>query len=237
MYKRLSRRTTMLLVTALAAGALGVGAAEQPSQGLPLKLVANAFNLGSVGTARRSATVYIYVERWSTDEERLTLRKAFQEGGQDKLLEALQDTKPVGTIRTPEKLAYDLRYAVQVPTDDGGRRILIATDRPIGAIEAARNGRTTTRTARARASSRSARRSRSARTARASSWRTTRRSRCSSRTSSRSAERESRGSGPQAATSPVVSPAAAPSCAAAPPTPPAPGCAGAACRGCCARGT
>ena len=143
MREQFLRRTMLLLLGAAAAGALGVTAAEQPAGGLPLKLVANAFNLGSVGTARRSATVYIYVERWSTEDERLALRKAFQEKGPQGLVDALHDTKPVGTIRTPERLAYDLRYAVQVPTEDGGRRLLIATDRPIGAVEAARNGRTT----------------------------------------------------------------------------------------------
>ena len=50
--------------------------------------------------------------------------------------------RPVGTIKTPDSLAYDLRYAHETAGEDGGRRIVIATDRPIGFWEARRNGRT-----------------------------------------------------------------------------------------------
>jgi hypothetical protein len=44
----------------------------------------------------------------------------------------LQDNPSVGTIKTPDSLGYDLRYAHQVRTAEGGRRIMIATDRPVG---------------------------------------------------------------------------------------------------------
>lgn len=39
--------------------------------------------------------------------------------------------KPVGSINTPGNLAYDLHYAYQETAGDGGRRIFLATDRPI----------------------------------------------------------------------------------------------------------
>jgi hypothetical protein len=42
----------------------------------------------------------------------------------------------VGGIRTPETLAWDLHYARQFPADEGGRRIVLATDRPIAFAEA-----------------------------------------------------------------------------------------------------
>ena len=42
----------------------------------------------------------------------------------------------VGYIRTPQSLAWDLRYARQTPMDEGGRQIILATDRPIGFAEA-----------------------------------------------------------------------------------------------------
>ena len=48
----------------------------------------------------------------------------------------------VGTIRTPDSLGYPLHYAHQAPGEDGGRRIVIATDRPIGFWEAANQPRT-----------------------------------------------------------------------------------------------
>ena len=87
-------------------------------------------NLGS-GAGR----VIMRVERWSTEAERTRLTAALQKSS-DTLLDALRDQRSVGTIRTPDSLGYDLRYAYQEPGEDGGRRIVIATDRPIGFWEA-----------------------------------------------------------------------------------------------------
>ena len=69
--------------------------------------------------------------------------KAFQSKQQDGLLDALQRINPrVGFIRLPNTIGYDLRYARQVPGEDGGRQILIATDRRIGFQEARNQPRT-----------------------------------------------------------------------------------------------
>jgi hypothetical protein len=94
-------------------------------------------NLGS-GAAR----LLIRVERWSTEAERARLAEALLTKGADALLELLRDQKPVGTIRTPDSLGYDLRYAHQEPAEDGGRRIVLATDRPISYWEARDQPRT-----------------------------------------------------------------------------------------------
>jgi hypothetical protein len=88
-------------------------------------------NLGS-GAGR----VLIHIERWSSEAERATLVNTLLQKGPDALLDVLRDTRSVGTIRTPDSLGYDLHYAYQSPTDEGGRRIVIATDRPIGFWEA-----------------------------------------------------------------------------------------------------
>ena len=94
-------------------------------------------NLGS-GAGR----LLIRVERWSTEAERSQLTEALLKKGNDALLELLRDQKSVGTIRTPDSLGYDLRYAHQEPGEDGGRRIVIATDRPISYWEARNQPRT-----------------------------------------------------------------------------------------------
>src|SRR5678816_890318 len=79
-----------------------------------------------------AGTVLISIDRWSTAAEQDTLVTTLQERGAQALLDKLQDMKPVGRIRTPDSLGYDLHYAQQTPAGDGGRRIVLATDRPIG---------------------------------------------------------------------------------------------------------
>ena len=86
-------------------------------------------------------TVLIDITRWSTEAEQKALVAALDKGP-EALLDALQDSKPTGTIRTPDSLAYDLRFAYQSPGEDGGRRIVLATDRPIGFWEAQARPRT-----------------------------------------------------------------------------------------------
>jgi hypothetical protein len=92
--------------------------------------------------ASGAGTVLIHISRWSTEMERTRLIDTLQKKGSDKLLDELQDMRPVGTIRTPDSLAYDLRYAHQEPGADGGRQIVLATDRPIGFWEAVHQPRT-----------------------------------------------------------------------------------------------
>ena len=92
--------------------------------------------------AAGSGIVQIDINRWSTAAERDTLLNALTKEGADKLLDALQGTKSVGIIKTPDSLGYDLHYAIQTPLPDGGRRIVIATDRPIGFWEARNRPRT-----------------------------------------------------------------------------------------------
>jgi len=85
-----------------------------------------------------TATVVFTVTRWSTDAERAQLLAIIKENKDptDKLLRALQKLPKVGYIRTPDRLAWDLHYARQSPLDEGGRQIVLATDRPIGFWEA-----------------------------------------------------------------------------------------------------
>jgi hypothetical protein len=107
----------------------------------PLKLSAFAVNMSNVATGANSQ-VDINITRWSTEAERQKLITTFTEKGPNKLLDALQDQKPVGYLKLPTRLGYDLRFARQIPLEDGGRRILILTDRPIAEFEAREQART-----------------------------------------------------------------------------------------------
>jgi hypothetical protein len=88
-----------------------------------------------------AARVDITIERYSTEAERQRLMSALTKG-QDELLETLRKLPRVGTIRRPGTLAWDLHYAQQRPGEDGGRRIVLATDRPISTWEAINQPRT-----------------------------------------------------------------------------------------------
>ena len=103
-----------------------------------------AINMNSLP---RTATVDFTIQRWSTDEERAQLLAILKEEkdprkANQKLLSALQKMPKVGYIRTSTSLAWDLHYARQSPLDEGGRRIVLATDRPVGFREARNQPRT-----------------------------------------------------------------------------------------------
>jgi hypothetical protein len=95
----------------------------------------------SLGTGK-AGLVEIAIYRWSTDEERERLLTTLQEFGRDKLIDELQKIRPpVGYIRTSTSLAYDLYYARNHPSSDGGRRIVLATNRRVSFREASNSTR------------------------------------------------------------------------------------------------
>jgi len=88
--------------------------------------------------AERGDNIRIIIERWSTEQERQALVQAFEQKGADGLLSALRKTERLGTLRKSITRSWDLHYAVQVPTADGGRRIIVGTDRYVDFWEANR---------------------------------------------------------------------------------------------------
>jgi hypothetical protein len=86
-------------------------------------------------------TVQMRITRWSADADRVRLLTVLRESGPQALLKELQKMPKVGSIRTPNSIGYDLHYALQTAVGDG-RRIVIATDRPIEHWEATNQPRT-----------------------------------------------------------------------------------------------
>lgn len=106
---------------------LYLAALNAQTHGQPEHFTAHAVDLNS----GRTAVIEISVTRWSTDAERIKLQQVLFKKGQDALLEELRDMRSVGRIYTPGSIGYDLRFAQQRKLPEGGREIIVATDRPM----------------------------------------------------------------------------------------------------------
>jgi hypothetical protein len=145
----MTRRRIFLATIGVAVLALAVAGAAQ-TVGQPIKMSAWAVSMGTVRTGA-NGVIMIKIDKWSTNTERQTLLKAFQDKGQDGLLNALQKTPVKGRIWAPSypgpdnrniRLGWDLHYAVTMPGEDGGQKILVMTDRYISFLEARDQPRT-----------------------------------------------------------------------------------------------
>lgn len=140
---RSSRSIPLLRRLALAAAALGLLA--MPASTLaqsnldPEEFTAFAINMG-IRTSGTTASVIMTVNRWSAEAEKNELFGVLKKDGPEAFLRALQDAKRVGSLRTPSTVGYELRLAFQEPGKDGGRRVLLITDRPVGFGEATNRG-------------------------------------------------------------------------------------------------
>jgi hypothetical protein len=126
---------TTRLACILSSLVLVAGGAPSPVPAADTKPVLrlHAFAVNMSGPARaRAGTLDIVIERWSTDEEVKLLTDTLIEKDSSALLNTLQKIKPrVGYIRTPTSLGWDIHFAREAPYGDGGRRVTIATDRPM----------------------------------------------------------------------------------------------------------
>jgi hypothetical protein len=74
----------------------------------------------------------IDVFRWSTDAERDALLAVLKEKGDSGVGATLEKAPTAGYIWDSGSLGYSLRYAQKLTLPDGGERIIVVTDRPIG---------------------------------------------------------------------------------------------------------
>lgn len=134
MTRRNARVRIFSVLLLMTAAALALAQADKPIE----KFTAFAASLGT----GKTGAVEITVNRWSTDEERDRLLTTLQEFGPDRLLDELQKIRPpVGRIRRPGSIGWDLYYARNHPNPDGSRRVILATNRPVAFREAASNTR------------------------------------------------------------------------------------------------
>jgi hypothetical protein len=139
----------LILATAATAAMIAMPVATE-TQGEQLEITAFAVNMSNIATGANQ-TVNITVKQWSTEAERERLIMTMVDKGSKALLNELQKCPDKGRFWIPAlrgrdphnlRLGWTLRYAWQQPLPEGGRRIVLATDRYIGMQEARNQPRT-----------------------------------------------------------------------------------------------
>jgi hypothetical protein len=119
--------TFALLLVGLVAMS-GMTAAQTNPKGSTEHFTATAANVNNAGDPLK-----IDLLRWSTDAEREQAVKAFTEKGEKEFASTLEKAPTLGYVWTSESAGYSVRYAHRIQTPDGGERIIVVTDRRLGA--------------------------------------------------------------------------------------------------------
>ena len=126
-------RAVALAVVILLMGSAGV---TGQTHGDPEEFSAFAINMGAYTGTGATAQLLMTVNHWATPAERDAFFVTLKEKGSEALLEQLRRAKRVGSLRTPQTVGWDIRLALEEAGKDGGRRVMLLTDRPIGFSEA-----------------------------------------------------------------------------------------------------
>ena len=98
-----------------------------------------ALSMGTTATGAR-AVVTIGITGWTSAEDRERLLRTLVEKGHKELKSELFKQDQIGFIKVGNSLGYPLRYIWESKVD-GKRHIVLATERPLNAIEVMRNSR------------------------------------------------------------------------------------------------
>jgi len=125
--KFLSRSTTVSLLLLLASVGTIVNAQE--------RMTIQATATGTSTQMGKLVNVNIYIEQYSTVEDRSSLIEAFKKSGQDGMVKALEDMKSKGRIRFASGgVGNDIKYIMELPSEKG-RRLRLVTDRTLAFAE------------------------------------------------------------------------------------------------------
>ena len=104
-----------------------IGTAVQAQERMTIQATA-------MGTSTQMGKIYnvnILIERFSTPDDQKALINAFARGGQDGLVDVLEDMKPKGRIRFASGgVGNDIKHIIELPSEKG-RRFRLVTDRNI----------------------------------------------------------------------------------------------------------
>lgn len=151
MTKLLKSMAMAALVVAAGSGTMTAQPSQEPSATERVQITGWALNMSNMATGANQ-TIQINIDGWSNPSQRQHLIDTFMEKKQDGLMRELERQPELGRFRFPGftgpdpdnimRLGTDIRYAMNHPGEDGGRRIVIITPRVIGFREARNQPRT-----------------------------------------------------------------------------------------------
>jgi len=124
-------RFVKLLATAGAVGLMLLISTSAYAQKLPKKIYIQAQAMGTSTQMGRSAGITLIIEEVTTDEERAGLMEAFQQKGNEGLVNALSKMHSKGRMSVTGTLGYDIAYVKVFKQPDGSTVIRMVTDRPL----------------------------------------------------------------------------------------------------------
>jgi hypothetical protein len=146
--------TGQIAASLLAVAVMGVLAGAQsvkPSAADKVTINGWALSMSNVATGANQ-TIRINIDGWSSPSQRQHLIETFLAKKQEGLVRELEKQPELGRFNFPGymgpdpnnimRLGTDIRYAMNFPDEDGGRRIVVITPRVIGFREATNRPRT-----------------------------------------------------------------------------------------------
>jgi hypothetical protein len=113
------------------------------AQKLPERITIQATAMGTSTQLGRSVSVNLIIEELTTDEERAGMIEAFQQKGNEGLVNALGKMKSKGRMSITGTLGYDVSYVKLFPQPDGSTILRMVTNRPLRFGEVWADTRTT----------------------------------------------------------------------------------------------
>ena len=151
MMSKIARQIVPGLLAVAVMGSLAGAQSVQPSATDKVTISGWALNMSNIATGANQ-TIRINIDSWSSPSQRQHLIDTFLAKKQDGLVRELEKQPEHGRFNFPGymgpdpnnvmRLGTDIRYAMNFPGEDGGRRVVVITPRVIGFREATNQPRT-----------------------------------------------------------------------------------------------
>ncbi len=127
MRKLLCRASIVCFLPVLA----GTGTIVKAQERMTIQATAN----GTSTQMGKMVNINIYIEQYSTVDDRNSLINAFKKSGQDGMVKVLENMKPKGRIRFASGgVGNEIKYIFELPSEKG-RRLRLVTDRTLAFAE------------------------------------------------------------------------------------------------------